>query len=300
MATFKANGQALAAALYLALSSSAFADCGSLQPLVLIHDSYRAMVSGQRSIQTGAAIQITRDVPVYSADYFGRSFQSLKLDIDLVRLDTLMLDGYLLAGQLLGGARVDPVSQAKHKQNVDWLTGEIARTGCFREKSTAKGAPTAGLTLPKALTRAPYAALKSKVAKAKIDWRMVLGALVVAVGGFVIYLIYVSRPARIARVGRMPRETVALSVKVTHSKSQDRIILLDLSLGGAKVEWEGPPKQGEAISIDLPMGPRSGSIVWSNLFFAGVMFDDHLSLDEFDALIEFNGSATRSQLTNIV
>ena len=251
MRIINANTKALAVALYLALSSAASADCGTMQPLVFIHDAYRAMLSDQTSIQASAATQITHDFPVYPTVYFVRAFQSLKLGIEFARLDSILLDGYLLANRILGGARIDLVTQAKHKLNVDWLSGELARTGCFRETSTGKGSLSAGLMRSKAFTGALAASLKSRVSKAYIDQRIILGAVVAVVAGIGAYAIYMSRTARIARVGRMPRETIALPVKVTHTNSQDRVILLDLSLGGAKVEWEDPPAPGEAITVEL-------------------------------------------------
>lgn len=300
MRIINADTKALAVALYLALSSAASADCGAMQPLVFIHDNYRAMLVGQKSVQASAATQISRDFPLNSAVNFVRAFQSLKLEIDIAHLDSILLDGYLLASRVLGGSRIDIVTHAKHKLNVDWLSGELARTGCFREKSIGKRAPSVSLMSAEAYTRALAASFNSRVSKANIDWRMILGAVVAVVAGIGALAIYKSRAARIARVSRMPRETIALPVKVTHTNTQDRIIVLNLSHGGAKVEWEDPPPPGEAFTIELPIGPKAGSIVWSNSFFAGVLFDEHLTLDEFNALIEINGLRTRSQLANVV
>ncbi|NNE86652.1 MAG: hypothetical protein HKN27_01130 [Silicimonas sp.] len=296
--------RALTAVVLLAHPCQAVADCGRLLPLVQIHDAYRAMISAPTDQRPNAADMLSRSIPQLSATYFTKAFQSLGLETDEVRLSTLMLDAYLLAAQMnTGSVRLSHTQS--HEANLSWLMSEIVRSGCFTKEMQPDG-NGAGLyeplrgPLPLTTSPVSIAADNMTFTKGAFDWRILIMVLAIIAVATLAALVYRSRPARIARVERLPRENIALLAKAQHDGIEKSVVLLDISVGGAKIEWENPPDPSENVVIDLPVGAKPASIVWSNAFFAGLLFDERLTAEEFEDIIEANGSVTRSQLTSVM
>ena len=111
--------------------------------------------------------------------------------------------------------------------------------------------------------------------------------------------IYNSRHFRIKRVERLPRHKVAFLAQASFKNATSRIIVLDISSGGAKIECDHPPRERENITLHLVCGSIQATIVWATSFYAGVMFENALSREALTAVLEDRGVTTRSRLDTL-
>ena len=56
-------------------------------------------------------------------------------------------------------------------------------------------------------------------------------------------------------------------------------------MGGMKLNWSQPPGAGTEISVYVSEGTKPAQIMWSNSFYAGVMFSTPLSPEELSAFV---------------
>lgn len=99
-----------------------------------------------------------------------------------------------------------------------------------------------------------------------------------------------TRAFRIMQVERLPRHvtTVAVDVSISSPDAGPRAIRVtgqDVSAGGMKLSWQGAFPRGTTVTLRLPIGLKTGSIVWSNAHYAGIMFDQQLAPDELRRLL---------------
>lgn len=70
--------------------------------------------------------------------------------------------------------------------------------------------------------------------------------------------------------------------------------VIDLSQHGARLQTFSGLRRGAKIWLNLPeIGPRGATVMWAGDFIAGCEFHDPLSEDEFDTLIELDGTLRR-------
>lgn len=288
----------IATAVVLTLSAPAQAmDCGALQPLAAMHDAYRALVSqGPAGTKIIAANQLLNTAPIFSANTFEAAFSDASLDLDTPRLEKVLRDGVFLARDVLAGRAMQSQIVGLHTLNADWLANTIARTGCYKIPfRQAQGTPVAQASPPE---QAPPD-IKNLFKKYTHVSRDLLPILILVLTGIACYLIYHSRHFRIKRIARLPRFSVAFKARAQIDDAQRNIIVLDISLGGSKIECDRALVENEQITLHLPCGSVKATIVWATAFYAGVMFDKQLSEKQLQMVLDDDGVTTRSRLSNV-
>lgn len=113
-------------------------------------------------------------------------------------------------------------------------------------------------------------------------------ALVAAIFGFRAIQRSVSYRKQVLQ--RLPRKPISAKSDVTFTtpkgdtaKAQAKA--MDFSQGRMKLGWpENDIAQAAKVTVSLPSVERPATIVWSNAFYAEIMFDDHLTQAEVAAL----------------
>lgn len=287
--------------LFFSFHTPAQADCVRLQPLAALHDSYRALLSENAPhTKAIAANNLLKFVPIYSAQSFESTFTDMALNIDIARLDKVLVDAFFLGRDALAGGLIQHNIPAYHFSNADWLSSTIFRTGCFRENSPTNGRATTSQFVAEDGTHKGHAApTKSRIPNKGPQKGIVIGALVGILSILLASMIYKSFPFRVKRVQRLPRHAVAFPASADFEKTTSRIIVLDVSAGGAKIECDHPPTAKESITLNLPCGSVPATIVWATAFYAGVMFDKHLSKADLQTILTDEKITTRSRLSNV-
>lgn len=278
----------LALGLWLFLATASLARCEYAAALAGVHDAYRAMLveRGQERIlaATTLLVLLGRDE---GSEFAGRLARA-GFDVSEERLSPALRDGGTLARYVLAGG-VPPPGLGQHSANVDFLADTYVATGC-RSVIPAGGRPSDAPLPP-----APHETVRTSrqradaprdIAEVSLHAAIGLSALVLAgVGG---HRVLTSRYVRKSKVERQPRKPVSIEVGVSfqHEKQISRVNVrvIDISVGGMKVEWKDPPEAGRKVRVTMPMGDRGGAVMWSNAFYAGIMFDDFLTESELKDL----------------
>jgi hypothetical protein len=292
------RAKATLASLFLSLGTPALGDCGALQPLAVIHDAYRAILSNDvaNDQRVYAANQLLELVPIYTAKSFADDLEAMSLDVDILRFEDVMVDALLLSRSALSG-QVPVTLPAKHRQNAEWLTNLVARTGCFKNVARGGHVPLTGsFSLPPPGTPTEERRAPAKPGPSEDILLIIAGLILAAAAG---YLVYHSRRFRIKRTDRLPRHKVAFKARADFGDTTTPVIVLDVSQGGAKIECDHPPVAGESIKLYLPCGEVPASIVWATAYYAGVMFDKQLPQATFEQLLQDDSVTTRSRITNV-
>lgn len=102
-------------------------------------------------------------------------------------------------------------------------------------------------------------------------------------------------PAFAAGRRRSLREPVALDTDIERDGLERALCrLADLSLHGVRVQTYSPLKRGATMWLTLPqLGIRAVTVVWVNDFLAGCQFFEPLAQDEFDQLLDLDGTLRR-------
>ena len=290
--------------LFIAIHTPAQADCVRMQPLAVMHDAYRALLSENAPhTKAVAANKLMEFVPIYPARTFESAFANMDLDIETARLEKVLVDALFLGRDALTGGLIQLSIPGFHLRNADWLSGTIARTGCFRDQSAAQSDTPIDqfgvASNTSAHSNTPAAATTDKSSYKKPQKGALTGALLGIVAIFIASLIYRSHPFRVKRAQRLPRHAVAFTASASFEDSTSPIIVLDISAGGAKIECDHPPIAKEILTLHLPCGSVPATIVWATAFYAGVMFDKHLSEADLQAVLEDEKVTTRSRLSNV-
>ncbi|MEO9825798.1 MAG: PilZ domain-containing protein [Paracoccaceae bacterium] len=278
-----------------------FANCVALQPLAVMHDAYRALLSDNTPhAKAVAANQLLKFTPIYTADTFESAFIELGLEIETARLEKTLVDAYFLGRNALSGGLIQGSISDYHFTNADWLSATIARTACFDTAGAGQSGKGAFKQAQHVSTRtkAPQPAAKRSV-RTSAQASVISGVLIVLGAALISYLIYQSRPMRIKRVERLTRHVVAFTANADFDGKSHKIIVLDISNGGAKIECDHPPIAKERITLQLTCGTVPATIVWATAFYAGIMFDDQLSETDFQSILADDKVTTRSRLSNV-
>lgn len=102
-------------------------------------------------------------------------------------------------------------------------------------------------------------------------------------------------PAFAAGRRRSLREPVALDTDIERDGLERALCrLADLSLHGVRVQTYSPLKRGATMWLTLPqLGIRAVTVVWVNDFLAGCQIFEPLAQDEFDQLLDLDGTLRR-------
>lgn len=283
----------------MTVGTPVLANCDDLQPLAVMHDNYRALLSETTpQSKATAANQLIELVTVYPARIFKNSFESMSLDIELARLEKVLVDSFFLSRDILFERVSTETMPQYHRRNADWLTDLIARTGCFIQPTSTPSQASAerASSIKTALQNLDLQFPSQQDGLARTAFVVFFVALLIGATG---YAIYGSRYFRIKRVERLPRHTIAFKAKATFNSAITPIIVLDISMGGAKIECDHPPVDKQEIVLHLPCGSVPATIVWSTAFYAGVMFETHLSEDMLQRILDDDNVTTRSRISNV-
>lgn len=97
-------------------------------------------------------------------------------------------------------------------------------------------------------------------------------------------------PAQLDGRRRSPRAPVSLDARIGRG-GLDRALcrVVDLSIHGARLQTYSPMKLGSMIWLTLPIvGPVAAKVVWSDDFVAGCQFQDPLTPEMFESLLELD------------
>lgn len=287
-------------AIYLGAGSPVLANCAALQPLAVIHDAYRAVLSDATPhTKALAANQLINTVPIYGGNAFKAPLQNMQLDIDFARLEKIINDAFFVGRDTLAGRNTQVMQTERHFENAKWMTSIVSRTGCFTTHNSG-GNSLGGLrTLPGIANTSKATTPSNLPLSREMATGVLTTFLALVVAGLAGYLIYYSRPLRIKRVVRLPRHSVAFRAKANFGTGLSNTIVVDISMGGAKIECDHPPIEKESITLHLPNKSVPATIMWATAFYAGVMFEEQLSEEELDIVINHEGVTTRSRLSNV-
>jgi hypothetical protein len=103
-------------------------------------------------------------------------------------------------------------------------------------------------------------------------------------------------PAFAAGRRRGPREPAAPDAEMERDGLERALCrLADLSRHSAQVQTYSPLKRGATMWLTLPqLGIRAVTIVWVKDFLAGCQFFEPLAQDEFDQLLDLDGTLRRA------
>ena len=259
--------------------------CEAAAELARIHDRYHAVVIDDPKLAARSAAQLLTALPGPLATALAARLAQGGTDVDAERLDRILVAAQSISRDIVMGRPAPMVARAPHRNNVAWLADIVRSTNCVarfpdvgdsEEEATGASLGSAG-------------AFTSTVAQERNLWPLLSAAGIAALLAM-LFVARKSRPYRIAEVQRLPRHFTTVAVDVSYETPARgpqgvRLTALDISAGGMKLAWENAPPLGTTLSVRLPQGQRGASVVWSNAWYAGIMFDQHLPEDELAPLI---------------
>lgn len=267
------------------LMSVTFANarCQGAIMLAQLHDAYLATLNETGARKRNAARTLLVVIGGKNPTALARQLKRSGLQIEQERLNGTMQNAAEFAHDLLLGS-LQPNNTTSHRNNVDWLAAVVHNVRC---RST--------VTVPARAYAAtgPYPDKKSfsKENRKAFPWvKTTLASLaILAASIFVFKKSGLAFAWRVKQAARLPRVPFSMKLSVTltdadHEMQQATVTGLDVSAGGMKLDWPDPPPQGTILTLSLPFGERLATIVWSNAYFAGVMFDDFLDKSELRQL----------------
>lgn len=284
---------ALATLLLTCVPLASHARCQGAVMLARLHDAYRALLVDSGHVQTNAAAALLVVIGAKDATALSRQVAQSGESIDPDRLRDTMEDAAGLAEQFMT-ARQLPDDRFRHSQNVEWLGDIVNRTDC-RDSFTAIGTSfqSTSYDQPVQRQRVPRKTKQDQFLEF-LAWLFGASAVVGAVG-YGIDKFRNSHRYRTQMLERMPRHPVSIELELTYTSPsgdmhQTKVSALDVSAGGLKLDWKdnnAPP--GTIVTVALPDGQKLATVMWSNAYYAGVMFDTMLSRKQLAALSENTG-----------
>ena len=246
-----------------------------------LHDAYLATLMESGQTQTSAATTLLVIVGGKNATALARQVERSGIRLPSDRLLAVMQDAAKLAQATLLGVLL-PSDRFHHSRNIEWLGDAAHRTGC-RDGIAASD------------TRAPATdTQRVRQAPAEEPWKFPFFEIAVAAAGlaliaFLVNEIRASRPYRVHRTERLPRIPISMELALTTTDDEGTVqqiaaTALDFSAGGMKLDWPDPAPAGTAVSISLPFGATPATVIWSNAFYAGIMFDELLDKEQVNSL----------------
>jgi|GEM_PF-5186049 len=278
---------ALVTALTIAAPRArASAACDAATMVAVVHDRYHAVLNENDPIRSRSAAQLFAMLPDLNAAALAVQMTTDQTSADPDRMTRVFSAAYHLSQDLITGAEPAMVSLAPHLSNVKWLAENIAATNCFQTFSADDDGDTDA--------KAGKGASSPKKSSDKKGLQINIGLLLALLGGValvgLVMFIRKSKTYKIMQAQRLPRHLTTISVQVdfeTPMRGPQSINVngLDISAGGMKLAWEDAAPRETALTIKLPIGERTGSVVWSNAYYAGIVFDQRLDADELKLMI---------------
>ena len=266
----------------------AVARCENAWALAVIHDSYRAMLieTGRQRLDAARTMLVLlgKDDGSQLAGRLAR----ISYSTSEARLARAFRDGGTLARFIVIGGRPPP-GLSYHSTNVEFLSGAFLATGCRNTMPQAQQGNQAQQRTPDVSPRTRPEPETRKTDFRSTDFRkmsvfVMAGLSAVLLAALGVQRVLKSMHVRRSRVERQPRVPVSFDIGVVFRRDGQnqriQVRAMDASAGGMKVDWANPPQVGTDVMLTLPNGERSGKVMWSNAFYAGLMFDEFLTQDD--------------------
>ncbi len=246
-----------------------------------LHDAYLATLVETGDARISGARTLLVVVGGKNAAALSRQVRKTGIEIPQDRLLDVMQTGAELAHSILLGNPL-PIDLFEHSRNIDWLGSIVQKANC-QNGIVATNARTSK-------TSEDDSAFK--FSKPDTGTQPIIAASIVALLAALALLtkmILKSRAYRVRRTARLPRSPLSIKFNLTITDQdgemqQTTATGVDISAGGMKLDWPDGPPAGTTVTVSLPFGERLASVVWSNAYFAGIMFDDVLSKNELASL----------------
>ncbi len=264
----------------------ASARCEGAVVLGTFHDAYRATLNEHGSNQRNAAISLLFIAGGKDNVMFAQQVARSGVEVSAERLGEVLSDARQFASDTLSnGAVGDP--EFRHGQNVQWLADIFIASGCQNSLATTSRTNveiTPSVPERKEAFQAPEAPSRSHLL---IIGGVLVAGLLIAIAAYKVHNSFIMRRRRVERLPRVP---IALPIQVSYAfpdgeRRQVDVKAVDISVGGMKLSWSQPPGAGTEISVNFSEDAKPAQIMWSNSFYAGVMFSAPLSSDELNGFL---------------
>lgn len=276
--------------LFLSTASSADNRCTGPVMLSRFHDAYLSLISETGQTRRSSAKALLVIVGDKNARAMARQIRKSGQSIDEKKLLDTMKAASEFARQVLTDGPV-PDDTFQHGRNVDWLGNVFIQTGC-RDHLAAMVTSAEPSQHQQQSREKQSTAPKSKQEQFLIFLAQFLGAVLLLTSiGFGVIKYRHSLTYRKRVVERMPRQPVKFDLEMMYTDpagelKQAKVSALDISAGGMKVDWpDNNAAAGIMVTVDTPVGQRMATVMWSNAYYAGIMFEKMLSRKELDAII---------------
>ncbi len=247
--------------------------------LAHLHDSYRASIH-ETGMTRRRAAQTLLVVAGGKPQAFVRQARKSGLKIERDRIEQVMQAATRVAQKALAGLP-PPNDLSQATSDIAWLADILSKANCINSVS---------VPVPSAKTAPPDNPKEDAFLEESFD-KIVIVIAVAALG--LVFAVFAYRRSRRYRqnvVQRMPRKPFSAELDLTFTDvrgdmRQAKVIAMDLSVGGMKLNWpqnDVPP--GTTVTVALPTGNRLGSVMWSNAHYAGIMFDEHLTSNDLKSI----------------
>lgn len=270
-------------------ATSASANCDAANTLAQIYNIYTALVIEDDDPQKRAAARLYPTLSNLDPERFAATIDFAFNDI---RWASIHRQASTLAREVSAGIPQSDQRLGTHTDNLNWLNRTILNSGCDLSDITTNGERAFGASggfLTQAVGKSNAPAPVKKETITKVVSILSIIAFLCGLAGF-IFAILVRRHFKIRRMQRLPRQNVAFDFKIEQTganpvETAQSVTAVDVSLGGMKIRIENTLLDGAKLVLKLAVGDRGASVVWSNNFYAGLLFDDQLTQDELDELL---------------
>ncbi len=268
------------------MAGPAAARCQGMVVLMGLHDNYLAVLNETRGTQARAAKAFLVTAGGTSPRNLARKVAETGRIIDEDRLSAVLDQGAKLASAVLLGPVRDPGFQ--HGLNVDWLAQQIRGSDCLNTFLASDRGPGPTPAMPPS---SKVAKLVKEMTESELFLPLLLAGLV-ALSGAVVGAVVMFRRSltfRRRKIARLPRTPLTLSIPITFTDGDGNmqqcvVDCVDMSVGGIKLRWNAPPPKGATVTASLSIGECLGTVVWSNLYYAGIAFETMLTKADVDAV----------------
>ena len=255
-----------------------------------LHDAYLATLIESGQTQTSAATTLLVIVGGKNATALARQVERSGIRLSNDRILAVMQDGAELAHATLLGLPLS-ADHVQHSRNVEWLGDAAHRTAC--RDSIAASDIRAPSTNEHDVQQIP-----DEVSGKLRILRIAAIAAGLALTAFLVKKVRASYLFRVHQNERLPRTAISVELELTMTDADGvehhvSATALDLSAGGMKLDWPNPAAPGTPLVISLPFGETQATVIWSNAFYAGIMFDNLLNEEQMDALREESPAQTK-------
>ena len=271
-------------------SGAAQARCDNVLTLAFIYSNYMIILTEEGHAQNRAAARLYPTLANMKPMDFAQ-----KLEIDEKRWAGVHKDASRLSQGVITGLSYSKHSVASHTNNVDWIFHLLKTSGCDFLKEYGQASGTGSHAHPQASSEKNREISDTSISKRTLtNWATLIAVIGGLIGALIGALVIIKgRQFRIQRMQRLPRQLVHIEFDIecadpTAANLVQRVKALDISLGGMKIRVENTLIDGIELILKLPIGDRPASVVWSNTFYAGILFSEQLSQAELNALLETN------------